>query len=290
VNNAVTKWNGTLLPEPALNISAFYIHEYSGYSGHYWTDPQGSRPYSNASNRMFTAVNSNTTYTMEHVEDNGSCQTLEVGVFSGALPCCYDVGVSIQLLTSRQRYQWGFSWLQLFIDLLLLLFWAIGIWLLWLKAHKELKRRGGVEPASRYEAVLDLASALEQEVSKTGETTRALTSKQPEILVKDRLSGGAMKSEAPIQLSRYSFRASFWPWIMEHKWWVLLFLLTSWMVPIALFPATFGASIAAALSIGKTKRTRILLFMCGSVVFGMVTGSVVVPLIFATNFGGAGKT
>ena len=50
--------------------------------------------------------------------------------------------------------------------MLLLILWMIGIWILWLKAHKELKRRDGIQVSARYRAVLDLAAALKYEGEK----------------------------------------------------------------------------------------------------------------------------
>ncbi|KAH6695389.1 hypothetical protein F5X68DRAFT_198362 [Plectosphaerella plurivora] len=244
---------GTTLPKPSLNISVIYVRPTMGLSG--WAEHVGSQGPSNSPNRTFTIADSNTTYSVEDIEAIGSCQTLE-------------------------RYQWGFSLLQLLINVLLLLLWAIGVWILWLKAHKELQRRGGIEASSRYRAVLDLASALDQEVSKNGETARTLTNKQLTTHVKKRLRGGAFKVDTPAPTLQYRFWKSFWHWAWGHIWWILLFVCTSFMITLSAVSATMGASIAAALLIGKTTRTRILIFLAGVVVFGIVT----VPLAFLALF------
>jgi hypothetical protein len=71
------------IEKPALNISAFYIPPYSpryhSYFGNNWTDPRTSQtPYSNSSNRALMARSGNTTYSLAHIQDNGSCQAVGV--------------------------------------------------------------------------------------------------------------------------------------------------------------------------------------------------------------------
>lgn len=266
LNDIETEWMGKPLAKPSLNISVFNVRATLGLFGYGWAESKvGSQQPSNSPNRTFTIVDSNTTYSVEDIEAIGSCQSLE-------------------------RYQWGFSLLQLFINVLLLLLWAIGVWILWLKAHKELKRRGQVEASSRYRAVLDLASALEQEVSKDGETARTLTNKQLTTHVKKRLHGGAIKVDTLAPISQYKFRKSFWPWVKGHAWWTLLIFITCGMLTVAALLATLGASIAAALLIGKTTRTRVLLFVGGVVVFGMIAFPLFSLTMFVNLYPGEGNT
>jgi hypothetical protein len=83
INDIETTWNKTSLRpitlRPALNISAFYIHDaaiYNSYSRNGSSTP--NRPPSNSSNLAFTTVDSNATYSSQYMKDNGRCQPIEV--------------------------------------------------------------------------------------------------------------------------------------------------------------------------------------------------------------------
>ncbi|KAH6671497.1 hypothetical protein F5X68DRAFT_264754 [Plectosphaerella plurivora] len=165
-----TEWMGDALG-PALNISAFFLPPGTFENA----TKDANHTFANNSMRAFTNIDYNYTLSLEYFMDNGTCQP-------------------------REPYQWGFSFLQLFIDTILVLFWAIAIWLLWLRTQQELGRRN-IEVSSRYRAILDLAKALDNNMSTIDETADALSDKQLTDCVKTRLRGGAMRADTPIQLS-----------------------------------------------------------------------------------------
>lgn len=261
VNNVETLWNGTKI-QPALNISAFYVPELSSVYDDFqnWTELVRG-PRSNNPGIFYTAVGSNITYSNEYVMENGRCQTREVGVPRQ----CWIIH-----LTSRQDFQWGFSFLQLFIDIIFLLVWITGTWVLWLKAHKELKRRDGVEVSARYRAVLDLAAAIAKDPD-----TATLTSGQLAKHIQKQLRGGSIAAENPILLSKYRFRDNLWPWIKSHAWWILLLLCIGPSGP--LIPA-FIAAIAVAILVGRTTASRVLLFLCGFLIIFAVAFPTIVTI------------
>lgn len=158
----------------------------------------------------------------------------------------------------EQDYQWGFSFLQLFVDLLLLLAWAIGIWVLWLQAHSELRRKE-IEASNRYRSVLDLAAALNRDMATIGESADAISNQQLARLAKTRLHGVAVKAIDPVPSARYTY----WTWIKERKGWASVYLLTAtWVVPWFLVNfLVAGTSISVALSVGRTSKTKVLLFI-----------------------------
>ncbi|KAH7142700.1 hypothetical protein B0J13DRAFT_503038 [Dactylonectria estremocensis] len=249
VNDIETQWIGTTL-RPALNISAFYLDPLGPYFGNNWTDPRVNRqPYSNSSNMVFTIVDSNDTYPIGYIVEKGSCQAL------GA-------------------YQWGFSFLQLVIGVFLMFSWTMVVWLMWLKAHKELKQWNGIEVPGKYKAVLDLAAALNQELSSIGETPDALTNKQLRHRIKARLDEGRVKADIPFPIAKYSFRTNFWGWIKKEKWWLVLLLICGPMVVGPTAPIFIG--VLAALAFGRTRKSRVFMIMCGLVI--AIPPTVVVPL------------
>jgi hypothetical protein len=70
-----------MIPEPALNISAFYIPAGSGYYGSAWHDPNtGLQPFKEISNLVVTLSGTNTTFSADYIQKNGAC--LSSGVSS----------------------------------------------------------------------------------------------------------------------------------------------------------------------------------------------------------------
>lgn len=117
------------------------------------------------------------------------------------------------MLTPKKDYQWGFSFLQLFVNILLLLSWLTGTWLLWLKAYVELSRRATAEVSDKYRAVLDLAAALNQSVSALGDAPGGLGNEKLTKHIESRLRGGAIKIEAPLLTPVHTN----WAWFKQHK-------------------------------------------------------------------------
>jgi hypothetical protein len=155
--------------------------------------------------------------------------------------------------------------------MLLFILWMIGTWVMWLKAHKELKLRDGVQVPVRYRAVLDLAAAL-----NSGQGAPTFTNSLLEEHVKS-LRGGAIAAENPRSSLRYSFRATILPWIKEHKWWVLVCAITTGPLLVPVVSCT-----AVALLIGRTTAVRVLLLICGfSVVVIVVAPTFVLYLWYA---------
>jgi len=72
------------LGPPALNISAFYMSPAAPFYGNTWVDPRTkTRPFASyMAARTVVRGTMNTTYSMEYMQDHGSCQPLEVGLFS----------------------------------------------------------------------------------------------------------------------------------------------------------------------------------------------------------------
>lgn len=79
INNIPTEWMNQTIPQPALNISAFWLSKSGGLFGYNWTDPRtNSQPYTNQSNLALASTEANESYSVSYIEQNGSCQPLEV--------------------------------------------------------------------------------------------------------------------------------------------------------------------------------------------------------------------
>jgi hypothetical protein len=135
------------LPTPVLNISAFYIWSLNLF-------PISNALFKSAGgiSNIFTAIEAlsypsrarfaridrtdNRTYDIPYIRDNGRCQ-------------------------QQNAYQWGFSFLLLFIALLLSALWALGMWAMWLDAYcnSKIDAAGGRDMGS-WRAVMDLAEAI----------------------------------------------------------------------------------------------------------------------------------
>lgn len=247
---------------PSLNISAFYLpatppkddaslNRLPNFYGHDWIDPRTkTKPFANVSNLALYIEGTNTAYSLDYVQQHGSCQ-------------------------QQNTFQWGFSFLQVFIMAILLLIWTCGTYLLWHGAHKRLEKRQQAEVdreiPSEYKAALTFVSHLHSEITTAGKgRPESLTNKELEKAIRTDLGGGrillpTLTNNPP----RYSFLREVWKMTKSRPF---LFptsvLMTAYMTTWVLFPVL--APVAAgtvfvifihtgfvfALAIGRTRRSR----------------------------------
>jgi hypothetical protein len=126
------------LTSPILNISAFYMPFLFVYD----SSPYGNNPAAEAlsypSRARFARIDQpdNRTYDIPYIKNNGRCEP-------------------------QNTYQWGFSFLLLFIALLLSALWALGMWAMWLDAYCNSKIDAvGERDMGSWRAVMDLAEAI----------------------------------------------------------------------------------------------------------------------------------
>ena len=82
--------------------------------------------------------------------------------------------------------------MQLFIVMSLLLLWYVAVYTMWLRGHLDLKRRQGDEAPARYQAVLDLAEALNHELAGVDEAPKVLTNQQLDRCISKQLNGAGL--------------------------------------------------------------------------------------------------
>ncbi|CAJ2504377.1 Uu.00g117710.m01.CDS01 [Anthostomella pinea] len=182
------------LPSPTLNISAFYFDPWSELFGWEWSDPrtgEPAQPFANQSSISWTY--SNNTYSVDNVQTHGSCQPVQ------------------------DRFKWGFSFLQVFIMLVLLLVWTIGTYLMWLKAHLQLPLQEQPEVPRGWRSVLILAETISREIKENGLDASSLTDRELKREIRKHLQGGSISFDMPLARSGYSFRHGLWLWMQRDK-------------------------------------------------------------------------
>ncbi|KAF3031934.1 hypothetical protein E8E11_001326 [Didymella keratinophila] len=230
------------LKAPVLNISA-YASDYNELAGQNTSGIQ-------------TWTRDNQTIDLTYIENNkhGKCQ-------------------------NTGDYQWGFSFLQLFICIVLLLAWTIGIYIMWIYTHNTLalRKRLPEQIAGEHRAVLELAAAMQKELE--------IDDIEPSV------RGGAVSYAYPeSQPYSFSIRKGFASWFKADKWWFLSMFVTSALIGtgwLFFVYSTFGFWAYFwlpslwfgqfwAFCIGSTTGSRLLIIL-----FWSLMGAIVVSSTFA---------
>ena len=254
-NNTNSTFENYTLPAPSLNISAYYIASTVIYGGA-WIDPStGKQPFANYSDATF--LSSGVTYPLDYMSQNGSCQPLGT-------------------------YQWGFSFLLLFIFLLTLFIWSIGTYIFWLRAHHTLRVREIHEIPGEYKAVIELAAAMRREFSKEGKDPTYLKEHQIIREIRRDLKGGRIMHENPItQQSKHRFRVVLARWFKRDRWWLLGYVILTVIWITLLLPGLFDRAAFFFFILSLTTSLGILLAMF----IGRKTGSRVLMVLFSVVVG-----
>lgn len=263
-NNTASTWENTTIPTPTLNISAYYIPPGELF-GNNWIDPQTKQKPFNDISRI-TYLSSNKTYPLSYVEENGACQPV------------------------LNEYQWGFSFTQLFIVLILMFIWTIGISIMWLAAHLKLPLRDHPEVPQGWKAVILLAQAIDKELPDADIDAHALKDRQVKHEIQKHLRGGSIRFDAYLTQNESKSIESLRNHILEqtHRnrwWWMFLIVATAPITLAAMFGlyvspggvfllSVFGCAVLGvllALAIGSTTRSKLFVtsfwVLAGLVVF-----------------------
>ncbi|KAF2641832.1 hypothetical protein P280DRAFT_541295 [Massarina eburnea CBS 473.64] len=240
-----TRFNNTLIPGPPLDIEEYWI-----------LDIPDLVPYSNILLGPDSATwgYANQTYNRTYVNNNGSCQT-------------------------TQGYEWGFSFIHLFLVTIYLLIWTIGIWILYLKEQDILRQRKLINISGEYKAVLELAEAMNDGFKGLRrENTNKLQETELRHGIHKELNGGSISYQAPLLTYDHS------TWFEHEKWWLLITLLavlltaTAWLYTyvacVIFYGLAFGCMLA--MSIGKTFKSRILILFSVALWPPLVTIDIVI--------------
>ncbi|KAK4160464.1 hypothetical protein QBC43DRAFT_325312 [Cladorrhinum sp. PSN259] len=200
LNNTESIWanSETKLKAPVLNITAFYLEpDLSDYSpslwGHDWAHPEtNEHPFQDPTNAHYTF--NNKLYDQAYLKANGRCQP------------------------NSEFYQWGFSYIQLFIVAVAIFIWSVGMGILWLQAEINLPLvssrfagRGDTGtgiPKGCWSRLLHLASEMNQDLSLLPQVNAGNQHLEKTMMTDDELKEVINKQLKGGKVSFSFFRAS----------------------------------------------------------------------------------
>jgi hypothetical protein len=199
--------------------------------------------------------NTGRTFTYDYVQANGICQDI-----------------------SENKYQWGFSFLILFIFLCLLLIWTTGTCIIWLKSRGVVKHRQTEADIGTYTGILELSKAITHNFESISQDPGKLKEHQIHATISRKLKGGTVPFDLPLQavqhhqlpelnVSSKGYQVYFKSWT---TWWIILLVLLSAMIaPTSMFQKQGGlvffsftsSGVLMALFFGSTEHSRCLVFL-----------------------------
>ncbi|KAK4444532.1 hypothetical protein QBC34DRAFT_474791 [Podospora aff. communis PSN243] len=237
MNNIETQFNGIRLPSPALNISAFYIPGFTVWFGKDWIDPRtNTQPFEDIGNARFLVSRApEETYTLDYIQEHGSCQALEA-------------------------YQWGFSYLQIIVVSAMLFVWTIGICLTWTKAHLSLLQQANPRVPTKYEATIMLASDIHLSLRPDNKPD---VHQSIDRCINQDLKGGRISVFETTNPTDVDLWKELSNWIKHNKWWFAgLIILTPYslfgwaLAPLALFVFVVVLNTAIILALANIRTPR----------------------------------
>lgn len=142
----------------------------------------------------------------------------------------------VDLKQHRQKYQWGFSIIQLEITLCLLTLWTFGIYIMWATAHLRFTSMGMAYNApGNLKSAMSLADAICKEFKQQcDKDINSLTEREVMSFIKTHLNGGRVLVQSPpFILERRAWKL-IWKWVKANKTRVLVSLTILSSVPVGI--------------------------------------------------------
>ncbi|CAI6255826.1 unnamed protein product [Periconia digitata] len=229
--NQSSKYRDIMLDPPILNISVNYEYKKEGR----WQDQA----------LFWVHADTGDTFDKRYIETekHGICQP-------------------------TQDYGWGFSFLQLYVVMILIFFWSIGTLALHMHAQQIMHRRGRTAIDGEYKAVISLAVAMEKELNID------LYSQTPEKSLSRSVQdahGGSISYQSPLLFEPPS---NIMGWSRQEKWWILALLLLT----------AFAASMPTVIYDSGVSGTALLvIYYSWWVSFGLIIGIISALLTCTTT-------
>jgi hypothetical protein len=247
------------LSAPSLNISALSA-DYSCdpdltacFFGTGWQDPRSHEyPFEGPDNVAFTVSNSNDKYDINYMQANGACQQLST-------------------------YQWGFSFLLLFVFMLFTAVWALGTYVLWMDAYLNSRFDRASRDMGTLRAVLDYAATIKKDLGTAAADNVGDRQLKAQIKSDRRryMIGYESLSQMDLPLSRSAEIKIWWQAFDVRAWaeqegWLLASWSTSLVVIIAvglsvspglLLPLCFMYGATMTMLAGRSQRSRTAIFL-----------------------------
>ncbi|KAF4502755.1 hypothetical protein FAGAP_980 [Fusarium agapanthi] len=193
-----TRFRNKTLEWPPLNVKAFYLP-----NSFYWnwtanhTDsasPAPLNPYRDSSTLTFLVEDE--IYNVKDVQAEGICQPIKNG--------------------ESIEYQWGFSFLQLFVMVVLLHSWSIGLVVLWATAHLTLQRNDITASPEGWKSLFKMTDRIKEQLMSAGIIWENLTDKELQDEIQLLLTGEPVPIlseesdlEKPLPQGHFSLLASY---------------------------------------------------------------------------------
>ncbi|KAK2025729.1 hypothetical protein LX32DRAFT_675167 [Colletotrichum zoysiae] len=248
-------WMGQSLPAPVLNISASWLLPSAALYGWNWTDPRtGRQPFIDGSRVAYAAGNK--TYPLSYLKANGSCQPMS------------DPGLGADSV--RESYEWGFSYLQLYMLIGLLMAWTLCLVYMWTKARLTMRMRRRYDVPKDYKGVLELSDAIRKQLQESGPDDLSHDQLRDEI--KKRLGGGRIELERADAPETYGLWRGARVYCKDEKWWLVAMLgMLGPCAGLASIDNSFGwwllvpiLSTTLAMLVGRSIESRCVLFLVGA--------------------------
>ncbi|EFQ29676.1 uncharacterized protein GLRG_04820 [Colletotrichum graminicola M1.001] len=247
-------WMGRSLPAPILNISATWLLPSGEMYGWNWTDPRtGQQPFKDGNQATYAFGNE--IYPLSYVKGYGSCQpTRERDSIAESV---------------RESYEWGFSYLQLFILITLLLVWTLCIAYMWIKARLTMRMRRTYDVPKEYKGVLELSDAIRKQLQESDPDDLSHNQLREEI--KKRLGGGSIELDRVDAPETYDLWRGTWAYCKDEKWWLFAILgMLGPCVALTLYDNSFGwwmlvpiLTAILAMLVGRSIESRCVLVLVG---------------------------
>ncbi|KAF5660668.1 hypothetical protein FHETE_8831 [Fusarium heterosporum] len=200
------EFQGQKIDWPPLNISAFYLPSdpfYWNWTGHQEgsgisTGVREENSYGDLSRMRY--IVDDVVYDSAEVNEHGVCQPFKQ-------------------MDSMQKYQWGFSFLQLFATMILLQLWSFGLAILWTETHRTLKLNHHAAASGGWKGFLEFTDTIKLQLKHFGIDSSSLKDDQLDHEIEKVLQGGNISS--PPFAERH---LSIWRWTWNKKQWIAVIL------------------------------------------------------------------
>ena len=287
---AATSFNNSgeifVINPPSLNITAYF---YAGDDvnkdvtwnyfpwGQNWKNPiSGATPFAETSVGMYVLAGK--IYDVITLSELGSCQQ-----------------------TLDPVYKWGFSFVLLFLSLLLTMIWAVGMYWLWMDAYLHSRFDADHKDLGMERAILDLSTALREDIGQGDRDQLSNTELQRKMdeMKQSRNIRAYFTSDhsalpnprdTKVKAWRQNLKPGKWAW--TEKWWLLLWTATlvltilAWSlpmgIPILLVMIPF-VGITCTIFIGGSHPSRWIIAVA-SIIIGLALLPIS-PAVFLDYYG-----
>ena len=174
--------------------------------GREWIDPRtGHEPFSDSQHRMYQDMQ-NRTYPLEYLLRQGTCR-----------PDTEDCPETLDGSCTIQKYSWGFSYIQIFLNAILYLIWTVGLYIMWIKSQVQFPLKGAPEIPRGWRALIHLGETIRKDLDRRGIDPERLTDRQLKTEIRKQLRGGSVQFEEHLADPGLGLWRAFKAWYRQGK-------------------------------------------------------------------------